>query len=285
MNDMRRVHAEQLVSSLELSLPPVAIAFCDVVPDDVPMFEGVVPAGCAFWSQATSRTFATAARDHALCAIGIHTHNLSGAAASQPEELHASLKAMMGLDYVREEEIPAIPVMPRPRAHALYGPLADFPIQPEVVLREEEIPAIPVMPRPRAHALYGPLADFPIQPEVVLVFAHAQHGLILSEAVARVDGGTPPAMGRPACAIVPQVLNQQRAAMSLGCCGARAYLDALTDDVALWALPAHRLDQYCGQIVTFANANRTLTAFHQRRRQDIESGQRPTVQQSLERLS
>ena len=40
MNDMRRVHAEQLVSSLELSLPPVAIAFCDVVPDDVPMFEG-----------------------------------------------------------------------------------------------------------------------------------------------------------------------------------------------------------------------------------------------------
>ena len=80
--------------------------------------------------------------------------------------------------------------------------------------------------------------------------------------------------------------------MSLGCCGARAYLDALTDDVALWALPAHRLDQYCGQIVqycgqivAFANANRTLTAFHQRRRQDVESGQRPTVQQSLERLS
>ena len=251
MKDMRRVHAEQLMSSLELSLPPVAIAFCDVVPDDVPMFEGVVPAGCAFWPQATARTFATAARDHALCAIGIHTHNLSGAAASQPDELQASLKAMMGLDYVREEEIAAIPVM----QHKL------------------------------AHALYGPLADFPVQPEVVLVFAHAQHGLILSEAVARVDGGTPPAMGRPACAIVPHVLNQRRAAMSLGCCGARAYLDALTDDVALWALPAHCLDQYCEQIAAFADANRTLTVFHQRRRQDVESGQRPTVQQSLERLS
>ena len=59
MNDMRRVHAEQLMSSLELSLPPVAIAFCDVGPDDVPMFEGVVPAGCAFWPQATARTCAT----------------------------------------------------------------------------------------------------------------------------------------------------------------------------------------------------------------------------------
>ena len=109
-------------------------------------------------------------------------------------------------------------------------------------VREEEIAAIPVMQHKLAHALYGPLADFPVQPEVVLVFAHAQHGLILSEAVARVDGGTPPAMGRPACAIVPHVLNQRRAAMSLGCCGARAYLDALTDDVALWALPAHCLD-------------------------------------------
>ena len=43
MNDMRRVHAEQLVSSLELSLPPVAIAFCDVVPDDVPMLRGSFP--------------------------------------------------------------------------------------------------------------------------------------------------------------------------------------------------------------------------------------------------
>ena len=35
---------------------------------------------------------------------------------------------------------------------------------------------------------------------------------------------------------------------ALGCCGARAYLDALTDDVALWALPAHCLDQYCEQV-------------------------------------
>ena len=109
MNDMRRVHAEQLVSSLELSLPPVAIAFCDVVPDDVPMFEGVVPAGCAFWSQATSRTFATAARDHALCAIGIHTHNLSGAPASQPEEFARLAQGHDGdsITYARKKSPPS----------------------------------------------------------------------------------------------------------------------------------------------------------------------------------
>ena len=97
-----------------------------------------------------------------------------------------------------------------------------------------------------------------------LAFAHAQHGLILSEAVARVDGGTPPAMGRPACAIVPQVLNQQRAAMSLGCCGARAYLDALTDDVALWALPAHRLDRRLTPKMLGSSPSRTRHIGHQK---------------------
>ena len=251
MNEKRHAQSRQLMSSLDLSLSPVAIAFCDVVPDGVPTFEGTVPAGCAFWEQATAQTFATAASDHELCSIGVHTHNMSGAAPSQPDELKASLEAMMGLDYVRENEIVAIPVL------------------------KQKSP----------HALYGPLADFPVEPDVVLVFAHAQDGLIVSEAVERVDGGTPPAMGRPACAVVPQVLNQGRAAMSLGCCGARAYLDALSDDIALWAFPADRLDQYCEQIATFAGANHTLTAFHTRRRQDVESGGRPTVLESLQRMT
>jgi uncharacterized protein (DUF169 family) len=92
-------------------------------------------------------------------------------------------------------------------------------------------------------------------------------------------------MGRPACAVIPQVLNQGYAAMSLGCCGARAYLDALSDSVAMWAFPGTKLEQYCEQIAVLARANQTLTAFHTRRREDIQSGQRPTVRQSLERLS
>jgi uncharacterized protein (DUF169 family) len=92
-------------------------------------------------------------------------------------------------------------------------------------------------------------------------------------------------MGRPACAVVPQVLNHGHAAMSLGCCGARAYLDAWSDSVALWALPGSKLDQYCEQIEVFARANKTLSAFHERRRKDVESGERPTVRESLQRLS
>ena len=251
MTQDRRRQAEQLTQALDLSLPPIAMALCEAVPEGVPEFDGSVPAGCVFWQEAAGRTFATSAGHHALCSIGIHTHHFSQAPASQPEELRVSLEAMMGLDYVREDEVAAIPV-----------------VQHEV-----------------KHALYGPLADFPADPDLVLLFAHARQGLVLSEAVGRVDGGQPPAMGRPACAIVPGALNHGAAAMSLGCCGARAYLDALSDDVALWALPGSRLDRYCEQIAAFAQANRTLAMFHERRRADVESGGRPTVRESLQRLS
>jgi uncharacterized protein (DUF169 family) len=251
MNEQHQKQANQLVTALELSVPPIAVALCDVVPSGIPAFDGVVPAGCAFWQEATTRTFATSARDHALCSIGIHTHHMSEAPASQPDELQATLQAMIGLDYVREEEVAAIPVVQRAVKHALYGPLADFPVNPEVVF----------------------------------LFVHAQQGLILSEAVERIDAGVAPAMGRPACAVVPEVLNRGRAAMSLGCCGARAYLDALSDGVALWALPGSKLDQYCEQIATFARANKTLRAFHERRRKDVVAGERPTVQESLQRIS
>ena len=92
MNAPHQRQANQLMTSLELSLPPIAVAFCDSVPDEVPAFAGVVPAGCAFWQEAATRTFATSARDHELCSIGIYTHNMAEAPVSQPDELQASRK-------------------------------------------------------------------------------------------------------------------------------------------------------------------------------------------------
>ena len=40
--------AENLISSLELALPPIAVTFTDVAPADVPPYDGIVPAGCIF---------------------------------------------------------------------------------------------------------------------------------------------------------------------------------------------------------------------------------------------
>ena len=105
--------------------------------------------------------------------------------------------------------------------------------------------------------------------------------LILSEASQQVEGGLPPATGGPACAIVPQAKNTGRAALSLGCCGARAYLDVLTDDVALWAIPGSKLDLYAERIAALAQANAVLTTFHQVRRKDVEDDKSPTIKESL----
>ena len=84
--------------------------------------------------------------------------------------------------------------------------------------------------------------------------------------------------------MIPQVANTGRSALSLGCCGARAYLDALTDDVAVYALPGARIGEYAGRIGELAKANEVLTSFHALRRRDIEAGGRPTIQESLARL-
>jgi uncharacterized protein (DUF169 family) len=249
MRDYQTVSGD-LLAALDLSLPPIAISFCDVAPSGVPSYEAVVPAGCVFWQEAAKASFVTSTKDHELCAIGVHTHHLSEPPESYENELKETLKAMAGLDYVREEEVGAVPVLKRKVRHVIYGPLAESRVDPEVVL----------------------------------LFADAQQGLIISEAVARVDKGAPPALGRPACAVIPQALNEGRAALSLGCCGARAYLDTLPDGVALWALPGSKLEQYCAEITVLARANATLTAFHQRRREDVESGKHPTMQQSLQRL-
>jgi hypothetical protein len=82
--------------------------------------------------------------------------------------------------------------------------------------------------------------------------------------------GMPPAMGRPACAIIPQAFNTGRTALSLGCRG--AHLDILTPDVALYAIPRSMLEAFTQRVSVLAKANSILTAFHTIRRKDVESG-------------
>lgn len=228
-------------------MPPIAVSLCDAAPDGVAPFDASVAAGCAFWERAASGAFVTSAKDHAMCSIGVHTHNMVGAPPTQDHELKTTLAVLSQLDYVRDEDVAAIPVLDRSVAHVVYAPLADAPV-----------PA-----------------------DAVVLFAHARHSLVVAEAVQQVEAGLPPAMGRPACAMIPQVVNSGRAAMSLGCCGARAYVDALTDDVALWALPGKNIAAYAERIVALAAANRTLEKFHTLRRESVNQGEQPTVEQSL----
>jgi uncharacterized protein (DUF169 family) len=242
--------AATLAASLDLQQAPVAISFADSLPAGVKRPAGRVPAGCRFWEDGAVAAFATSASDHSLCAIGVYTHNLQTSPVQQTDLMDA-LKAFGDLDYVRQEDLALIPV------------LASQP----------------------GYVVYAPLADSPLPPDVVLLFVNANQTLILSEATQQVENQNAPAMGRPACAIVPQVMNTGRAALSLGCCGARAYLDALTDDVAVFAIPGNKLEAYTRRIEVLAKANGLLAKFHSLRRHAIAAGETPTIKDSLAALA
>lgn len=236
-----------LTDSLHLTQPPVAVCFTDSVPEGVQVFAGSVPAGCRFWQEAAKGVFATTSNQHDLCSIGGYTHNLE----MNQQDLGDALKVFADLGYVREQDLPLIPVLSRK---------AKF-------------------------VVYGPLDAVPLPPDVVLLFVQADQTLILSEASQQLEMGLPPAMGRPACAVIPQAFNTGRTALSLGCCGARAYLDILTPDVALYAIPGPMLEAFTERVEALAKANSVLTAFHTLRRKDVENGLHPSVRESLASLN
>jgi len=241
--------AQSLTESLELTQPPIAVCLTDSVPAGIENWSGRIPAGCRFWQEAANRVFATSASDHDLCSIGLYTHNLDMTPAAATD-LGDALKVFAQLTYVRDEDVAAIPV------------LASKP----------------------KHVIYGPLSEIPVNPDVVLLFVRADQTLILSEASQQLEGGAPPAMGRPACAVIPQARNTGRTALSLGCCGARAYLDVLSDDVALYAVPGAILGAFAERVAALAKANGILSKFHQLRKKDVEAGNHPTIQESLAAL-
>jgi uncharacterized protein (DUF169 family) len=236
----------RLQDALALRQPPIAVCLTDQPPAGLAGPPRAVAAGCVFWQDAGQSPFVTGPADHAACGIGTFTHNLETTPAGEADRQDA-LAVFAQLGYVRPQDLPGIPVLAR---------------------------------RPR-HVVYAPLAATPLPPDVVLLFVRADQALILVEGI---EGGLAPAMGRPACAVVPQAVNTGRAALSLGCCGARAYLDTLGPQTALYAIPGARLGAYVERIAELAHANRILTRFHQLRRRNVEAGGTPTIRESLAAL-
>lgn len=236
--------SKRLTDSLGLTQPPVAVTFASSLGFDRP--KNRAPAGCRFWQDGTERTFATTAEDHGSCGVGMYTHNLEQT-PTQQADLSAALALFRELGYVREADLPLIPVLK---------------VRPE-------------------HVVYGPLGKCASAPAVVLLFVNAAQALIASEAAQQVENRIVAAMGRPACAVVPMVANTEMAAVSLGCCGARAYLDIFSPEVSIFAIPGAKLEQYTHRIEKLANANSTLSAFHHVRRAQVTAGLTPTVEDSL----
>jgi uncharacterized protein (DUF169 family) len=226
--------AAQLQELLELKSPPIAISFLSEPPQGMARVSAAAPSGCTYWKLAAEgQTFYTSAADHYGCPIGSYTHGVELPPA-QGKELEEMIGTMVGLSYLKMEEVPTIP-------------------------RRED---------PFGVAVYARLADAPFDPDVVIVRGNAKQMMLLSEAINVAGvGGNSGIMGRPTCAMIPAVLKTQQSALSLGCIGNRVYND-LGDEELYFAMPGLTLPSNLDRLSVIIEANRELESLHLTRKTD-----------------
>lgn len=216
---------------LGLGSPPVAISFVDEPPAGVPRVSEMEPAGCGYWRRAAAgEVFYTVAGDHKGCPIGAHTHHALLSPAEQ-QGLMGLIETMVGLSYIKLEEVPQIPTRPTPLQVAVYAPLAVAPVPPDVVL----------------------------------IRGNARQLMLLAEAAQAAGiAGTGATMGRPTCAVLPEAINTSRTAASFGCVGNRVYTGADEHD-AYFAIPGSQLAALEARLAVIVRANQELEKFHRAR--------------------
>ncbi len=214
---------------LELRVPPVAIGFFADPPAGVEHYsDEPVPAGCTFWQLAQQGlTFYTLPEDH-LCAVGSYTHSLTPSGVA-PIDLQNTVQFMVENDYLREEEVPAIPTLDR---------------APEVVA-------------------YAPADAAVFEPSVVVVAVEPGRAMVLFEAALRAGAGDPATtiLGRPGCGVIPQAANSGRAALSFGCIGNRTYT-GLPDNELYLAIPGDKWEAVAGAVEEITSANASMESYY-----------------------
>jgi uncharacterized protein (DUF169 family) len=230
--------AERLGALLDLRVPPVAVAFRASAPAGVARVAQAAPAGCGYWKLAAEGAiFYTEAADHYNCPVGSYTHGVELPAA-RASELESVVSTMVGLRYIRMEEVAALP-----RLAAPFGV-----------------------------AIYSPLAKAPVDPDVVLIRGRARQIMLVAEAARAAGiGHDGPALGRPACAMIAEAMRSARGNTSLGCIGNRVYTE-LGDDELYFTIPGGRLGDVVAEVEVIAHANRELEAYHRQRRLTSSAG-------------
>jgi len=220
-----------LTDLLHLDTAPVAISFVEEAPPGVPHVSSLEPAGCGYWRRAAAgEVFFTVADDHKRCPVGAHTHHVALSEAEQ-QELMGLVETMVGLSY----------------------------------LKMQDVPQIPRRQTPLQVAVYAPLAAAPVAPDVVLVRGNARQLMLLAEAAEAAGvAGSGATMGRPTCAVLPEAINSERTAASFGCVGNRVYTGALETD-AYYAIPGAQLAPLEASLAVIVRANEELEKFHRAR--------------------
>jgi uncharacterized protein (DUF169 family) len=239
--------ARVLTDELHLDREPVALAFVDGPPAGVAVTASTEPSACTFWRQAEHALFYAAADRHLECGVGTMT---------------------MGFP---------IPAERQDAAMGLVGMMVEIGY-----LDSAETAHLPAVQKPHQGILYGPLAEFPVEPDVVLAIVTPAQGMILAEASESVTLRERPAMptlGRPACAAVAWAANEGDVTLSLGCIGARTYAE-VPDDRAIVIVPGVALDRVTERVGSLASANRDLAAFHQKRKADYAAADSAPISES-----
>ena len=219
-----------LTAALHPTAPPVAITFGEAphagvpghgAPHPAPLPDGrtgSVPAGCVFWMHASDRTFTTTKADHGNCSVGSLTH---GFATLDEVAGNDDVAALVGSGWVSMEDVPRIPV---------------------------------VLERPGA-VTYGPLAETPVDPDVVLVRLTAKSLMVLSDALPglRVEG-------KPQCHIVAVAKEQGEVAASVGCMLSRVRTGMPSTETTC-AIPAAKLAEVVAAVEATAAIDAQVASY------------------------
>ena len=233
MIDYRSIE-RQLTAALGLERRPVAVAFRSSAPPGLPKFSGIEPSGCSFWRVAAAeRAFYTVPADHHNCPIGSYTHNIP-LPPDRAGELPQTLALMTELGYLKMAEVPGIPRLP-------------------------ETPGV---------VIYAPLAESPVDPDVVLVAGRPGRVMLLQEAALRAGvSATAPLLGRPTCMALPAAIGHGVIA-STGCVGNRVYTD-LGEDELYVMISGQDVARVAAEAETIASANLKLADYHRERRRAL----------------
>ena len=222
--------AGKLSKVLGLKHAPLAITFTNEVPAGVAAHDGSMPdpsgdgrtgrvaAGCVFWMHAADRTFSTVPEDHFNCSVGSVTHGLKSL-----EEVMANedVQGILESEWVTPEEAMQLPVVQTRHNYVVYGPLADTPLEPDVVfLRINAFQSMVI------HDAYGDIAF----------------------------------EGKPQCHIIPIAKEQQRLAISTGCMLSRIRTGMSPDELTC-TVPAGQLAEVVDRLEARRSANAAVGAY------------------------
>jgi uncharacterized protein (DUF169 family) len=225
--------AAAIQQGLGLADPPVGIAFVQAPPAGIAPVAEDVPSGCSFWRRAEQGVFYAPPESHFNCPVGAHVLGFDLPPAQQ-QELMGLVGAMAEAQYFDPAEAARLPTVRRPKAGIVYGPLADLPLAPDLVVCW-------------------------VDPTQAMLLAEAAGtSLWANEAGIKT-------LGRPGCAALPTALDEGRATLSLGCAGMRVYTE-VARAAMLVVLPLAQAEQLAQELPRVVAANTAITRFHEERK-------------------